>query len=331
MNKTKYKEQQMKQNTLYVGTWNVRGTYSEGAIKSLINEAKRYKLDIIALQETKQKGNGIVDMKDYIFFNSGGQNRRLGTGFLINKRISQEVLEFRPISDRIYYLRIRGKQRKLSYINIYAPTGDTEEEKKNKFYEKMDNKNRVTGYDPAELQREDKQKQYEEEIESRIINFENISTIMEKWECIEDAVKTAAKNMLTVNKKKKGKPGTTMSARNRRIIREEMIINNTEENRTKYKEIRAKAKKICRHKKRLENENRIKTIEEKFSNKEIRNFYQDVKKAKIGDRENADRWKEYFEELLNDRDNEETEVEMEEQRISIEGNQTDTAINPPTM
>ncbi|GLV47822.1 hypothetical protein CBL_20971, partial [Carabus blaptoides fortunei] len=130
-----------------------------------------------------------------------------------------------------------------------------------------------------------------------------------------------------------------------------MLINNTEENRTKYKEIRAKAKTICRQKKRLANENRIKTIEEKFKNKEIRNFYQDVKKAKIGNQENtiyckskkgkliggdrkkADRWKEYFEELLNDGDNEETEVEMtiEEQGGSIEGNQMDTTINPPTM
>lgn len=117
MNKDKYKEQQQKQHTLYLGTWNVRGTYSEGAIKNLTNEAKRYKLDIIALQETKQKGNDIVDMKEYIFFKSGGENRRLGTGFLINKRIAQEVLEFRPISDRICYIRIRGQQRKLSFIN----------------------------------------------------------------------------------------------------------------------------------------------------------------------------------------------------------------------
>ncbi|GLV61215.1 hypothetical protein CBL_21044, partial [Carabus blaptoides fortunei] len=137
----------------------------------------------------------------------------------------------------------------------------------------------VTRYDLAVLQREDKQKQYEEEIESRIKNFENIGTIMEKWECIEDAVKTAAENMLTANKKTKEKnwydEECAKIVKNKRTTREEMLINKTEENRTKYKELRAKAKTICRQKKRLANENRIKTIEEKFKNKEIRNFYQD--------------------------------------------------------
>lgn len=216
-------------------------------------------------------------------------------------------------------------------------------------------KKRETSYELAELQNEDKQKQYEEEIESLINNFERIRTIKEKWEYIEDAIKTATNKILTEKKRKKEKSWydeeCAKIVENRRIIREEIITNNTEENRTKYKAIRSKAKQICRRKKRLANENHIKLIEEKFKHKEIRNFYQDVKKAKIGyqenamyckskkgeliggDRERADRWKEYFEELLNNENNEDTDLEMmiEEPRVNIESNRTDTTISPPTM
>lgn len=128
-----------RQEIIYVGTWNVRGTYAEGALKNLVSEARRYKIDILAIQETKQKGNEIIDIEDYTIFKSGGQNRMLGTGFLVSKRISKSVIEFKPISERICYIRIRGKHRKLSLINLHAPTEEKEEKEKNDYYEIMEN------------------------------------------------------------------------------------------------------------------------------------------------------------------------------------------------
>lgn len=35
----------------------------------------------IAIQQTKPCGMDIIELDDYIFFNSGGENRKLGTGF----------------------------------------------------------------------------------------------------------------------------------------------------------------------------------------------------------------------------------------------------------
>ncbi|KAJ8914443.1 hypothetical protein NQ315_017539, partial [Exocentrus adspersus] len=76
-------------NELKLGTWNVRGTFEEGKLKHLISEAKRCNFDIVALQETKQAGELIIEVEvgEYIFINSGGTDRMLGTGFIIIKEM----------------------------------------------------------------------------------------------------------------------------------------------------------------------------------------------------------------------------------------------------
>ena len=65
-----------KPKKIKLGTWNLRGIYEEGAIKSLTEEVKRYDLDIVAVQETHLKGNDIMEVGDYILFKSGAENRR---------------------------------------------------------------------------------------------------------------------------------------------------------------------------------------------------------------------------------------------------------------
>lgn len=55
-----------------MATWNVRGTYEEGALKNLAKILTQYNIDVIALQETKQKGSFITEVDNYILFNSGG-------------------------------------------------------------------------------------------------------------------------------------------------------------------------------------------------------------------------------------------------------------------
>lgn len=42
---------------LFIGTWNVRGLNYEGAYINLIEVMNDYKLDLVALQETNQRGN----------------------------------------------------------------------------------------------------------------------------------------------------------------------------------------------------------------------------------------------------------------------------------
>ena len=70
-----------------MGSLNVRGTFQEGKLRHLVNEVGKYKFDIVTLQETKQSGHEVTEVGDYVFLNNGGENRRLGTGILINREL----------------------------------------------------------------------------------------------------------------------------------------------------------------------------------------------------------------------------------------------------
>ncbi|KAL4148242.1 hypothetical protein QTP88_002523 [Uroleucon formosanum] len=77
-----------------IGTWNIRTLFKAGAMEILIDEVKRYKLLIVALQEIKWPGSGSVKSNDTIIFYSGGTSPRheFGVGFLIN--VTYFVSEF---------------------------------------------------------------------------------------------------------------------------------------------------------------------------------------------------------------------------------------------
>lgn len=122
---------------LGISTWNVRGTKSAGKFKNLSQVCDEYKIDIMALQETKQSGNAITESDGYIVFNSGYETKYMGTGFMVRKRIKHTVVDFEPVSERICKLRIRGKYRKITIVNVHAPTEIKEEEEKDSFYEEL--------------------------------------------------------------------------------------------------------------------------------------------------------------------------------------------------
>ncbi|XP_063911974.1 craniofacial development protein 2-like [Zophobas morio] len=91
---------------------------------------------VAAIQETKQKGKFITEIDNYILFNSGIDNRELGTGFMVKKRLKGAVITFKPISERMSY--IRSKYRKISLVNIHAPTEEKDLEVKTEYYEELE-------------------------------------------------------------------------------------------------------------------------------------------------------------------------------------------------
>ncbi|KAF2880813.1 hypothetical protein ILUMI_25370 [Ignelater luminosus] len=46
---------------------------------------KKYQVEVMALQETKQQGSNITPVDDYLFYTSEGEQRTLGTGFLLKE------------------------------------------------------------------------------------------------------------------------------------------------------------------------------------------------------------------------------------------------------
>jgi exonuclease III len=60
-----------------------------------------------------------------------------GVGFIVSKKARRSVLGFSPISERICTLRIKGKFHNITFVNVYAPTEDTEDEIVDEFYEAL--------------------------------------------------------------------------------------------------------------------------------------------------------------------------------------------------
>jgi len=113
--------------------------FKAGAMKIIINEVKRYKLPIIALQEIRWPGSGSVKSNDMtIFYNGGtGPRHNFGVGFMINEALPPKVSRFEAINERLCYIRLLMSNYDLIIINCHAPTKEKKEEIKNKFYEDL--------------------------------------------------------------------------------------------------------------------------------------------------------------------------------------------------
>lgn len=450
--KKKKKTRKIHEEIIKIGTWNVRSTYEEGALKNIAEIMKKYSIHIMALQETNQKGKIISKVGDYTFFNSGSSDsRRLGVGFMVNRKVMNSVVDFEAISERYGRLRIQGKYRKISIINGHAPTEDKDLAEKYDFYEKISNivekiprydvkifvgdMNAKVGREPAyrkitggnsrhpdsnengkcliefateeemkivstsfqhkdihkttwispdgrtrnqidhviienrdqhlvkdvrsyrgadadsdhilviakvkqqlpiinktneSLRKYNVEKMYSEgerrEVETRINeelnNNSDDNSLEEEWTHIETVMrKVADQELLEVSKRKQGgwyDKECQMSLEKRQKARIKAMTDNSEGNRSEYRKARKETKKLLRRTKRKYMENKLRTIEENFVKKELRNFYQEAKKTQnstnvqvvpgIEDK-NGQRiydidgkkkiWKQYFEELLN--------------------------------
>jgi exonuclease III len=118
------------------GNWNVRTLLQAGNMNAIAEEAERYKMDVLALQEMRWKDKGLIKKSKYNIYYSGKEDRQgnRGVGFIVSKKINRSVLGFSPICDRICTPRIKGKFHNITFINVYAATEDTEDEIADEFY-----------------------------------------------------------------------------------------------------------------------------------------------------------------------------------------------------
>ncbi|KAF2892891.1 hypothetical protein ILUMI_13280 [Ignelater luminosus] len=133
---------------LKIVTWNIQGLNKEGKLKESVQELHKYDIDILAVQEINAKGTAITSFKKYIWCIGGGVRNKLGTGFIIKEKLKNKIVDYRIINERLSVIRIKGKCRKLTILNVHAFTEETGEDTKQTFYDTIEESpNNVASFD----------------------------------------------------------------------------------------------------------------------------------------------------------------------------------------
>lgn len=124
---------------LRFGFWNVRTLYQSKKLQVLIEQMDSYRVDLLAIQEMRWTGSGMMDTRGHtVCYSCHDTKHSLGTGFILNKEVKHIIMDFQAVSPRLCYLRLRGKFNNYSIINVHAPTEEKEDEEKDEFYEELD-------------------------------------------------------------------------------------------------------------------------------------------------------------------------------------------------
>jgi hypothetical protein len=58
------------------GTWNLRTVLQAGNMNMIVEEAERYKMDVVALKEIRSKGKGSIRKLKFTLHYSGNEERQ---------------------------------------------------------------------------------------------------------------------------------------------------------------------------------------------------------------------------------------------------------------
>ncbi|XP_065561307.1 uncharacterized protein LOC136027773 [Artemia franciscana] len=116
-------------------TWNVL-TLNVPASKNLLSEElRKSKVSIAGITETRLTGSGEerIGNSDSLLW-SGGSSRRNGVGLALNSLTRKALLSHEAVSDRLMKARFGHKNGKMTVINCYALTDDSDDATKEDFY-----------------------------------------------------------------------------------------------------------------------------------------------------------------------------------------------------
>ena len=123
---------------LRIGTLNVRTLAQSGSLESLKMDLKKYKLDVLGVQETRLEEQEI-DLGDHKLFLtdywlSTAKARQGGVGIAVTKRLAGSIIEQVAVSERMAYVKFAAQRRaNLVVIVCYAPTNEADDLAKDNF------------------------------------------------------------------------------------------------------------------------------------------------------------------------------------------------------
>jgi hypothetical protein len=102
------------------GTYNVRSLCRVGAIKSVVGELEKCKLDLVGVQEVRWEGD---------------RNLFSETGLFVHNRIISAVIRVEFVSNRMSYIILKGRWCDIIVLNVHGSPEDKDDVIKDSFYE----------------------------------------------------------------------------------------------------------------------------------------------------------------------------------------------------
>ena len=127
-------------NLCKIGVWNVRGVNEGWKRSSVIQVMRERKYDVLALSETKLKGNGLIEWDGMKGVKAGVGERgraREGVAVLMKEIMWQDMVEYKAVNSRIIWVKVRVSGSLWVFVAGYAPSGSCSEEKRD-FWWKVD-------------------------------------------------------------------------------------------------------------------------------------------------------------------------------------------------
>ena len=96
----------------------------------MVEEAKRYHLDIFGVSSTKRRGSGTVDLDGgWKVFYSGADSSmsaQVSVGILTSPRLSDCVSDWLPLGSRVCVFKLKVLVQSLCLSQVYAPNAASE-------------------------------------------------------------------------------------------------------------------------------------------------------------------------------------------------------------
>ena len=123
-------------NAIGVGTWNVRTMRSVGKLEMVEHEMSRLNVRCLGLAETRWTGKGhfLTDSGCTVVYSGNDKLKAAGVAVLLDRGLGKSLLGYNPISERILTIRLAAHPWNVTLIQVYAPTNQASDTKKDDFY-----------------------------------------------------------------------------------------------------------------------------------------------------------------------------------------------------